>query len=102
MSISLFITLLTAFSTVTSVVTEGAKKLFNKESIIYSSNILVFVIACIVGIGGTGIYYILDSIEFTTINIVCMILMGVATSIGSMVGYDKVIQTINQLKTLKK
>ena len=102
MNISLFITLLTAFSTVTSVVVEGIKELFNKKSVVYSSNILVFIIACIVGISGTGVYYVLDSIEFTTINIVCMILMGVATSIGSMVGYDKVIQTINQLKTLKK
>ena len=101
MNISLFITLLTAFSTVTSVITEGVKGLLSKKSVIYSSNVLVFVIACVVGIGGTGVYYILSSIDFSLINITCMILMGLATSIGAMVGYDKVIQTINQLKTLK-
>ena len=29
---------------------------------------------------------------------VCMFLMGVATSIGATVGYDKVMQTIAQIK----
>lgn len=98
MSVTLFITLLTVFSTVTSVCTEGCKKLLDDLKVTYASNILAFIIACIVGIGGTVIYYVLCSIEFNTINVVCMILMGFATSIGAMVGYDKVIQTINQIK----
>lgn len=98
MNTTLFITLLTIFSTITSICTEGCKKILNEVKIAYSSNVLAFVIACIVGIGGTGIYYIIDSIEFNTINIVFMCLMGLATSFGAMVGYDKVVQTIKQLK----
>lgn len=98
MNITLFITLLTMFSAITGVITEGCKKLLDGTKISYSSNILAFIVACIVGGGGTGVYYILSSIEFNLINIVCIVLMGLATSIGAMVGYDKVIQTIAQLK----
>lgn len=98
MNVTLFVALLTMFSTLTGVITEGCKKLLNDTKISYSSNILAFTVACFVGVGGTGVYYILNSIEFNLINIVCMMLMGLATSIGAMVGYDKVIQTITQLK----
>lgn len=98
MSVTLFITLLTAFSTITSVCTECFKKLLNDAKIVYATNILVFVIANVVGIGGTAIYYVLCSIEFNITNVICMVLMGLASSIGAMVGYDKVIQTITQLK----
>lgn len=98
MSITLFVTLLTVFSTVTSVCTEACKNILNEIKMPYASNILAFIVACVVGIGGTAIYYIIASIEFSMINIVFMILMGLATSIGAMVGYDKVVQTIEQLK----
>lgn len=98
MSVTLFITLLTIFSTITSLCTETVKKLLNDTNFNYSSNVLVFIIACIVGAGGTCIYYILNSFEFNSVNIVCMLLMGLATSLSSMVGYDKVIQTIKQIK----
>ena len=98
MNITLFITLLTIFSTITGLVTEVCKKLLDEANIVYAKNILAFIVACIVGMGGTGVYYILCSIEFTLINIVCMVLMGFATSVSAMVGYDKVIQTIAQIK----
>lgn len=98
MTVALFITLITVFSTITGLFTEGMKKLLEGTKIVIPSNILAFITACIVGIGGTGVYYVLNSIEFNAINIVCMILMGLATSLGAMVGYDKVIQTITQIK----
>ena len=101
MSVSLFVTLLTIFSTVTGVATEAVKKLLNENNVKYATNSLAFIIACIVGISGTAIYYVLYSVAFTPINIVFMFLMGIATSMGAMVGYDKVIQTVKQLKTAK-
>ena len=36
-------------------------------------------------------------VPFSATNIICMVLMGVATAVGAMVGYDKVIQTIKQI-----
>lgn len=97
MTVTLFIALLTVFATITSVCTEGVKKIINELNITYASNLLASIIACVVGIGGTAVYYILFSVAFTPANIVCMILMGVATAFGAMVGYDKVVQAIEQI-----
>lgn len=97
MNIALFIALLTVFATITSLFTEVCKKVLNENKVSYSSNLLVLIIACIVGILGTCVYYIFFSIEFNAVNIICMPLMGIATAVGSMVGYDKVIQTIKQI-----
>ena len=45
--------------------------------------------------------YLFTGIAFTPPNIVCMVLMAVAVWVGAMVGYDKVLQMIEQLKNLK-
>ena len=97
MTVQMFITLLTAFSAITSLCTEACKKILDGANIKYASNILVFIIACVIGIGGTGVYYVFGGICFDAINVICMILMGIASAIGATVGYDKVIQTISQL-----
>lgn len=99
MNITLFITLLAFFSTLTGLCTEGCKKILDEVKVSYASNVLAFIIACVVGIGGTAAYYIISSIEFNAVNIVFMILMGFACSLCAMVSYDKVVQTITQLKT---
>lgn len=96
MTVTLFITLLTAFSTVTSLLTQGVKKILDEKKVVYASNVLVIIIACIVGIGGTAVYYILNSVEFDIANTTCMVLMGLTTSLGAAIGYDKVVQTIKQ------
>lgn len=99
MNMTLFIALLVVFSAITSLCTEAIKKILNELNVKYATNILVVILSLIVGVVGTGVYYVLFSIEFNLINIVCMPLMGLATAVGSMVGYDKVIQTIEQLKS---
>lgn len=101
MTVTLFIALLTVFATVTSICTEAIKKLLNEFMLSYSSNLLVSIIACVVGIGGTAVYYTLFHMAFTASNIVCMVLMGIATALGAMVGYDKVIQAIKQMQVKK-
>lgn len=97
MTVTMFITLLTVFSAVTSLITEGVKKILDEKKKTYASNALVCIIACIVGIGGTAVYYILNSVEFDIANTTCMILMGLASSLGAMTGYDKLTQLIRQL-----
>lgn len=101
MTVTLFITLLAFFSTITSLCTEGLKKLFCEHGLKYSSNLIAIVVACIVGTLGTGAYYIIYSIPFTAVNIVCIFLMGCASAVCAMVGYDKVVQTIQQIKIKK-
>ena len=97
MTIALFLTLVAVLATVTSLLTEAVKKVLDAKNVTYASNIVVVIVACIVGIGGTAAYYGLAGIPFTAPNIICMALMGVAVSVGSMVGYDKVMQAIKQI-----
>lgn len=99
MTVTLFITLLTTFSFITGFAVEAVKKVLTDKKVSYSSNALACIVAGVVGVGGTAAYYALTNIGFTTGNVVCMVLMGVAVALGAMVGYDKVIQTIKQFKT---
>jgi flagellar biosynthesis protein FliQ len=96
MSLTLFLTLLVAFATVTSLVTQAVKMVLDGSKVVYSSNIVALITGLVVGIIGTAIVYQLMGISFTVNNIICIFLMGVADSLGAMIGYDKVIQAIKQ------
>ena len=98
MTITTFLMLLSAFSVISGLVTEGVKKLVNDKANL-SYNLLALVIALIVGSVGCGIYYQLNGILFSANNIIYMILMGFASGLGSMIGYDKVKQAILQITT---
>jgi uncharacterized protein YacL len=97
-TVSTFIILLTAMSTLTGFAVEGAKKILDEQNQTYSTNLLACIVGVIVGILGSGAYYILTEIPFTAQNIVCMVLIGVMAALGSMVGYDKIIQLVEQFE----
>lgn len=101
MTLALFIALLVILAVVVSLITEAVKKFLQDAGIKYSANVVVLIVAIIVGAGGTALVYLFMGIPFTPPNIVCMVLMAVAVWVGSMVGYDKVIQMLEQLKDLK-
>lgn len=97
MTIQLFLLILTVAAVVCSLITQAVKKFMDEAGWKYSSNLVVLVVAFVVGTGGTAILYIFMGVPFTVINIICMILMGLAVWVGSMVGYDKVTQLIQQI-----
>lgn len=97
MTITTFLVLLAGFAAITSVVTEGIKKLLDGQGVEYASNIVVLIVAVVVGCGGTAIYYVNYQIPFNALNSVYLALMGVANWLSAMVGYDKVKQAIEQL-----
>ncbi len=97
MTATMFLVLLTIFSAVTSLVTEALKKFLDEMEITYISNVLVLIVAIVIGCGGTAIYYINNQVSFTALNSVYLVLVGVANWIGAMVGYDKVKQAISQI-----
>ena len=97
MTVTSFLVLLTVFATITALVTEAVKKFLNEQKVKYASNIVVLIVALIVGCGGTAIYYVNFQVPFNALNSVYLALMGIANWIGSMVGYDKVKQAIAQL-----
>lgn len=101
MTITLFITILTAAATITSLLTEAIKKAYQNAKKNYSSNVIALVNAIVVGCGGTAVTYILLGQPWTINNIICMILMGIAVWIASMIGYDKILQLLEQLADIK-
>lgn len=94
MTIQLFMFLFTIGSLVSSLITEAIKKTYMN----ISSNIIALIDAIGVGVIGTVCAYTLMGITFNLSNIICIFLMAVCIWIGSMVGFDKVKQTINQIK----
>lgn len=102
MTVTMFILLMTICSAVSSLLTEGVKNWITNAGKNYSSNLIAMINAIIVGCGGTAIAYVLMGIAFTLSNILCLVLMAAAVWLGSMVGYDKVIQLIAQIITAKQ
>jgi hypothetical protein len=79
-------------SVLSSLLTEALKKSFK-----ISSNVIALIDAVIVGGVGTFVYYILTGAEITPINALYAVLMALCVWVGSMVGYDKVMQTLKQI-----
>lgn len=96
MTVSAFVVLLTICSAITSLATEALKiSGFVKKIPI---NIVVLVIAVLVGCVTSEIYFSIYNIPFNTLNVAYIGAVSIANWIGATVGYDKVIQTFNQIK----
>ena len=101
MTITMFILLATMCSAVSGLLTEAVKTWFRNADKNYSANFIALINALIVGCGGTAIAYVLMGIAFTLSNILCLVLMASVVWIGSMIGYDKVLQLISQMGNMK-
>ena len=64
MTVSLFLSILTAASSITCLITEAVKKAFSNAGKTYSSNIIALVNAVIIGCCGTVLVYIMTGIPF--------------------------------------
>ena len=95
MNTTMFLILLSAFSILSSLVTEGIKNIAT-DKVNLSYNIVALVVALIIGGGGTAVYYQLNAIPFTVNNVIYAALMGLASGLTAMTSYDKVKQTITQ------
>ena len=96
MTTTTFLMLLSAFSVLSGLVTEGIKKLISDKTNM-SYNIIALIVSLIVGGVGCAIYYQLNAIPFDVNNVIYMILMGLASGLCSMVSYDKLKQCIEQI-----
>ena len=100
MTVEYFLILLLSFSVLSGLITEGIKKIISdKKNISY--NIIALISSIVVGGLGTCIFYQLNEIDFTVNNIIYIVLMGLASGLVSMVGYDKVKQSILQFTGIK-
>ena len=101
MTTTTFLMLLSAFSVLSGLVTEGVKKLISDKANM-SYNIIALIVSLIVGGVGCAIYYQLNAIPFDVNNVIYIILMGLASGLCSMVSYDKLKQCIEQISGNKK
>ena len=98
MSIQVFLTLLLAVSIFTSLVVEALKKCIG-DKFNYSSNILAGVSAIVLSVCAGVFYCIMAQIAFNSQIVIVLIALVFLSWLCAMVGYDKVIQAITQLKT---
>lgn len=96
MTTNIFIALFMFYSVASGLITEAMKKILDEANVFYATNALALVVAMFLGTFGTLIYYQLTNIPFEINNIICAILLGIMSGVGSMIGYDKIIQLINQ------
>ena len=101
-SLEIFLFGLLITSAVTGLTTEAIKKLLTEHNVKYRSNTLAGIISLITSSAISSGYILINNLDFT-IQIAIYIIAQVFMSwLCSMVGYDKVIQTISQFKTNKK
>ena len=97
-----FLLALVAASGFTGLFTEAVKIVFNELGINYSANVLAGIVAVIVMVaicaGGCTMF------DITINNKVIVTAIGLTAFswLGAMVGYDKVLQAIKQIKMLKR
>ena len=101
MTTTTFLTLLSAFTVLSGLTTEGIKKLISDKANM-SYNFIALVVALVIGGVGSAVYYQLNAIPFDINNVIYIILMGLASGLCSMVGYDKLKQCIEQISGNKK
>lgn len=98
MTLTMFITLLTFLSLVSSLMTEAIKKAYT----VTKPTLVVAIISAVAGWGGGVISYIFMHIPFNTPNIICIILLAPAIFLSATLGYDKVLEIILQVDNINK
>lgn len=100
MTLTIFATLLMILISCNILITEAFKKLFQSCEKKYSSNLIAMISAIVVGGAGSVIAYIFLGIAFNIYSIICIPLFIIAIWVGSMVGFDKILQLIEQIKEI--
>lgn len=97
MTLTLFISLVTALSLVSSLVTEAIKKSFTTTK----PTLIVAIVSAVTGWGGGAIAYALMNISYTSSNVICLVLLAPTIWLMATLGYDKVLEVIKQITGLK-
>ena len=102
MPISFLTTALLIVSVITNLTVEGIKKLLDGTMVKYSSNVLAAVLSVLIACAVSVIYLIMTDTVFTMkIGVEIVVLMYLGFLIST-VGYDKVIQMLKQIQSVKE
>lgn len=98
MTLEVFLMLLLAISIFTSLTVEAIKK-FVGDKYKAPSNLVAGIVSVVLSVVVGVFYCILAEIAFSTQIILVLIALVFLSWLCAMVGYDKVVQAITQLKT---
>lgn len=102
MPISFLTTALLIVSVITNLTVEGIKKLLDGTTVKYSSNILAAILSVLIACAVSVIYLIMTDTAFNTkIGVEIAVLMYLGFLVST-VGYDKVLQTMKQIHSVKE
>lgn len=102
MPISFLTTALLIVSVITNLTVEGIKKLLDGTEVKYSSNVLAAILSVLIACAVSVIYLIMTDTVFTMkIGVEIVVLMYLGFLIST-VGYDKVIQMLKQIQSVKE
>lgn len=96
MNVQSFLILLVVCSIVTSLVTEVVKKLITD----FPTNVIALLVGVFVGIVVSFVYFVMNNIPYQSLTMATKVYIGllaISSGFGSMLGYDKVIQTCKQI-----
>lgn len=97
MSITFLTAALLTVSLLTNLTVEAIKKLLDGTNRKYSSNLLAAIMSIVITIGVSAVYIIMNDITLSCKIVVEVVVIIYLSFLTSTVGYDKVIQMINQL-----
>ena len=101
MPISFLTTALLGVSLLTNLTVEGIKKLLEGTDAKYSSNVLAAIISVCIAGASSAIYLIMNNIAFSMKISVEVVVLMYLSFLTSTVGYDKVIQMVKQVQSVK-
>lgn len=93
----IFAVALVAISVLTSLVVEAIKKVIGEDKK-YSPNVLAMIVSVVVSVLVIAGYLLYYSIPFTTQIAVVSVALIILSFLCATLGYDKVIQTLKQIK----
>lgn len=96
MDLDAFLALLLVCSAITSMITEHFKS--DKRSPNVVATITGLLVGVLVGFG----FVVLRQLVVTDHIVVTIIMLGIGSGLGAMIGYDKVTQAITQICTIAK
>ena len=98
MSVTLFVSIFVGGGLVTMLLTQSIKQFYYNRGSEASPNLIALINAIVVGGGGTAFTYMLMNLPWTVNNVLCLIAMAFLVWMGSMIGYSKILETIQQFR----
>lgn len=98
MTLEIFLTMLLIVSSLAALVTEAVKKILQEYKKTYHANTLAGIVAIIVAIISVVLYSVYKQLPMSPQLVSVSIALVLLSWLCAMVGYDKVVQAIEQFK----